>query len=141
MADPHTITTVFSLLCTQIINLGSRTYRKTIHKVRIRNYLLLHNEPPPLPSPTLNPLTTWFFCAQSNGRQKPTADCVQLKHRKPRKRAKLKGSLTNFLGLFSDVNECSANPCKNGAKCTNTHGDYKCACDNRFTGKNCDQGT
>ena len=46
----------------------------------------------------------------------------------------------NFLGLPSDVNECSANPCKNGAKCTNNHGDYKCTCDNRFTGKNCDQG-
>ena len=47
----------------------------------------------------------------------------------------------NLLGLFSDVDECAANPCKNGAKCTNTHGDYKCTCDNRFTGKNCDQGS
>ena len=39
-----------------------------------------------------------------------------------------------------DVNECANNPCKNGAKCTNTRGGYTCTCDSRFTGKNCDQG-
>lgn len=45
--------------------------------------------------------------------------------------------------MFSSANvdECAANnPCKNGAKCTNKHGDYTCSCSSSFTGKNCDQG-
>ena len=42
--------------------------------------------------------------------------------------------------FYSDVDECAKNPCKNGAKCTNTHGDYKCTCSSAFTGKNCDVG-
>ena len=46
----------------------------------------------------------------------------------------------SFITFFVDVNECAKNPCKNGATCTNTHGSYKCTCDRRFTGKNCDQG-
>ena len=46
----------------------------------------------------------------------------------------------SFITFFVDVNECAKNPCKNGATCTNTHGNYKCTCDRRFTGKNCDQG-
>lgn len=46
----------------------------------------------------------------------------------------------SFITFFVDVNECAKNPCKNGATCTNSHGSYKCTCDRRFTGKNCDQG-
>ena len=60
---------------------------------------------------------------------------------KPNKLTKLKKNNFIFYFFVIDVNECSANPCKNGGKCTNTHGSYRCTCDSRFTGKNCDQGT
>ena len=46
-----------------------------------------------------------------------------------------------FWYLSSDIDECKSNPCKNGAQCTNTPGDYTCKCvGGWFTGKNCDQG-
>ena len=40
------------------------------------------------------------------------------------------------------MDECiSKKPCKNGAKCENTRGGYKCTCVGKwFTGKHCDQG-
>lgn len=42
---------------------------------------------------------------------------------------------------FPDVDECANGPCKNGGKCTNTPGGYKCACvGGWYTGKNCDEG-
>ena len=47
------------------------------------------------------------------------------------------------LSFYSiDVDECiSKKPCKNGAKCENTRGGYKCTCVGKwFTGKHCDQG-
>lgn len=49
-------------------------------------------------------------------------------------------NVKSFITFIVDVNECSNSPCKNGATCSNTHGSYKCTCDRRFTGKNCDQG-
>ena len=42
---------------------------------------------------------------------------------------------------FSDVDECANGPCKNGGKCTNTPGGYKCTCvGGWYTGRNCDEG-
>ena len=48
----------------------------------------------------------------------------------------------NYYFVFLDVDECAVKkPCKNGAKCENTRGGYKCTCvGNWFTGKHCDQG-
>ena len=39
-----------------------------------------------------------------------------------------------------DVNECQKNPCRNGGKCTNTRGSYRCSCAAGFQGKNCETG-
>lgn len=46
-----------------------------------------------------------------------------------------------FAGKFcdKDVDECSPNPCVDGAKCTNLVGDFKCHCPPGATGKRCDQ--
>ena len=41
----------------------------------------------------------------------------------------------------SDVNECTANPCQNGANCSNTVGAYQCMCTEGWTGEVCSQGT
>ena len=44
--------------------------------------------------------------------------------------------------LFSlDIDECSANPCENGANCTDGINDYNCNCVPGFEGKNCTTGT
>ena len=45
-----------------------------------------------------------------------------------------------LIELFSDIDECKNNPCKNGGKCTNTHGSYRCSCPSGFSGKNCENG-
>lgn len=45
------------------------------------------------------------------------------------------------MSFYVDVDECAVNdPCKNGAKCTNTHGGYRCECGSGFSGKDCDLG-
>ena len=41
---------------------------------------------------------------------------------------------------LADINECSKNPCKNGAKCVNLKGSYRCDCKSGYTGKNCESG-
>ena len=55
----------------------------------------------------------------------------------------LKAAFWSYFSFhFIDVDECiSKKPCKNGAKCENTRGGYKCTCVGKwFTGKHCDQG-
>ena len=42
---------------------------------------------------------------------------------------------------ISDVDECSATPCKNDGVCTNLVNDYSCKCTARFEGKDCSNGT
>ena len=39
-----------------------------------------------------------------------------------------------------DIDECLKRPCKNGGKCTNNEGSYKCSCLLGFTGKDCETG-
>ena len=42
--------------------------------------------------------------------------------------------------LLSEINECSPNPCKNGAKCVDLVGSFRCECKPGFTGANCEKG-
>ena len=50
-------------------------------------------------------------------------------------------TIKNKLCYFvPDVDECKNSPCKNGGKCTNLMGSYRCDCAQGFTGKHCDQG-
>ena len=39
-----------------------------------------------------------------------------------------------------DINECSSNPCMNGATCTDAVNSYTCACVAGYTGLNCETG-
>ena len=40
---------------------------------------------------------------------------------------------------FQGLNECSSNPCKNGATCNDYLGYYACSCESGFTGVNCEE--
>lgn len=44
--------------------------------------------------------------------------------------------------FLSDVDECTlpSSPCKNGAECTNSLGEYSCQCSAGWTGADCDIG-
>lgn len=39
-----------------------------------------------------------------------------------------------FYKLFSDINECSTNPCGENAECTDIVGSFTCSCKEGFTG-------
>ena len=44
--------------------------------------------------------------------------------------------VTHF--YYSDINECATqSPCQNDGKCSNTIGDYNCACSSAWMGKTC----
>ena len=45
-----------------------------------------------------------------------------------------------FISYFTDINECTNSPCKNGATCANLDGSYRCDCKSGYTGSNCEMG-
>ena len=45
-----------------------------------------------------------------------------------------------YVYVITDVNECSNNPCKNGATCVNLPGSYRCNCKSGYTGNTCQTG-
>ena len=42
--------------------------------------------------------------------------------------------------IIIDINECSPNPCQNGATCVDLVGSYRCDCKSGYTGSNCEEG-
>ena len=52
--------------------------------------------------------------------------------------AKIFTSFNNYLCL-SDINDCSPDPCENGATCDDKVNDYTCTCMAGYDGKNCSQ--
>lgn len=42
--------------------------------------------------------------------------------------------------ICADINECLDKPCKNGGKCVNLPGSYRCNCKVGFTGRHCEKG-
>lgn len=41
---------------------------------------------------------------------------------------------------FVDINECSSNPCRNGANCVDRVNSYACICRAGYTGERCQTG-
>lgn len=39
--------------------------------------------------------------------------------------------------LYSDINECEAEPCRNGGICTDLVANYSCECPGEYMGRNC----
>ena len=48
--------------------------------------------------------------------------------------------LMYLLYLLIDIDECSSDPCQNGAKCTNNVNGYTCNCTAGLEGDNCQTG-
>ena len=40
--------------------------------------------------------------------------------------------------VFSDINECSPNPCQNGATCVDLIGGHRCDCAQGYSGSSCE---
>ena len=49
------------------------------------------------------------------------------------------GDSSNRL-FFSDINECSSNPCKNGGTCFDQVNSFRCVCQAGYAGKTCQTG-
>ena len=45
----------------------------------------------------------------------------------------------NIYLYLSDINDCSPDPCQNGATCDDEVSDYTCTCMAGYDGKNCTQ--
>ena len=41
---------------------------------------------------------------------------------------------------FSDIDECSSNPCQNGGTCVDKVNGYLCSCAHGYTGTECQNG-
>ena len=41
---------------------------------------------------------------------------------------------------FTDIDECSSDPCQNGATCVDQIDSYSCICASGYIGTNCDEG-
>ena len=44
------------------------------------------------------------------------------------------------MNSITDVDECASRPCQNGGTCYDELKKYRCECDERYTGINCERG-
>ncbi|MRC57073.1 hypothetical protein GH877_31010, partial [Bacillus thuringiensis] len=52
----------------------------------------------------------------------------------------LKTIIEKTIGNTCDaINECERNPCANGGRCINMHGQFYCKCRNEYTGLTCER--
>ncbi|XP_060555440.1 phosphatidylinositol phosphatase PTPRQ-like [Ruditapes philippinarum] len=49
----------------------------------------------------------------------------------------IESSIYQFVFLFSDIDDCSPNPCLNGGSCTDKVADFTCMCRSGFSSKTC----
>ena len=50
-------------------------------------------------------------------------------------------SVTKTSLTFIEINECSPDPCQNGATCMDLVGSYRCDCKSGYTGSKCETGS